>query len=140
MTLAMSWIWLDRVEVFEKGKRVRAWKDWDAQFPSAYLVEMMAQAGAILLGAESDYQEDIVFTKIEKVEFIGRPMNSKRLTIEVEPDGLRREGGWFQGSIFQDEKKIVEGRVLLMNVGRLKSDANGPITFPKKLLEAVGTL
>lgn len=134
----MSWVWLDGIEAVEKGRRVEAWKDWDALFPSAYLIEMMAQAGAVLLGLESDFQDDIVFTKIENVEFIGRPMNCKRLKIEVAPDGLRREGGWFQGRIFQEGKKIVEGRVLLMNIGRLRPDSTGPVTFPKQLLEKIG--
>ena len=98
---------------------------------------MIAQASAVLLGAESDYQEDIVFTKIEKVEFTSLPHGGERLEIEVEPDGLRREGGWFQGRVFQGGNQIGEGRVLLMNVGRLRPDGEGPITFPAKLLEAI---
>lgn len=137
MTLAMSWVWLDGVETFEKSKSVRAWKKWDSAFPSAYLIEMMAQAGAVLLGAESDFQEDIVFTKIETVEFFHQPQAGRRLAIEAEPDGLRREGGWFRGIIFQDGEKIVEGRVLLLNVGRLRPDGEGPITFPPQFIEAV---
>jgi len=133
----MSWVWLDGVESFERARRVRAWKNWDVAFPTGYLIEMIAQASAILLGAESDYQEDIVFTKIEKVEFTSLPRGGKRLEIEVEPDGFSREGGWFQGRVFQDGNQIGEGRVLLMNVGRLRPDGQGPITFPAKLLEAI---
>lgn len=133
----MSWIWLDGVESFEKEKSIRAWKVWEAQFPLAYLVELMAQAGAILLGAESDFQEDLVFTKIENVEFLGIPQAGERLEIVVEPEGLRREGGWFRGRIFQAETPVLEGRVLLMNVGRLRPDGQGPITFPRQLVEAL---
>lgn len=132
-----GWVWLDGVEVFERGKEVKAWKVWKDFFPSGYLIEMMAQAGAVLLGAESNYQDDIVFTKIEGVGFSGRPGNGKRLEIQVQPTGLRREGGWFQGQIFQDGNKIVEGRILLMNIGRLRPDKVGPITFPKRLIEAI---
>lgn len=133
----MSWVWLDGVTSFEKARRVRAWKKWEGRFPTAYLVEMIAQAGAILLGAESDYQNDIVFIKIEKVEFSARPGDGKRIEIEAEPDGLHPEGGWFQGRIFQEGNPIGEGRVLLMNVGRLRADGKGPVTFPPQLLEAV---
>ncbi len=135
----MSWVWLDGVTSFERAKRIRAWKNWEAGFPTAYLIEMMAQAGAILLGAESDYQEDIVFTKIEKVDFTSLPRDGGRLEIEVEADGLRREGGWFQGRVFQEGSPIGEGRVMLMNIGRLRPDGLGPITFPKQLLEAIET-
>jgi len=97
----------------------------------------MAQAGAILLGAESNFEEDIVFIKIEKVDFFARPGAGKRLQIEVRPDGLRREGGWFLSQIFQEGSKLAEGRILLMNVKRLRSDGHGPITFPPTLIEAL---
>lgn len=133
----MSWIWLDGVESFEKARSVRAWKDWSAEFPSSYLIELIAQAGAILLGAESQFKDDVVFTKIEGVEFLGRPEGGKRLEIEVEPEGLRAEGGWFRGQVSQKGSKVLEGRVLLMNVGRLRPDGKGPITFPKELIEGL---
>lgn len=133
----MSWIWLDGVEAFEKAKSVRAWKKWEASFPLSYLVEMIAQAGAILLGAEGGFESDIVFTKIEGVQFLGQPEAGKRLAIEVEPESLRREGGWFLGRVFQEGEKMLEGRVLLMNIGRLRPDGQGPITFPQQLIEAL---
>ena len=133
----MSWVWLDGIEIFEKGKKVSAWKKWDSSFPLTYLVEMVAQAGAILLGAESRFENDVVFTKIEEVEFLTLPEGGERLLIEVEPEGLRFEGGWFRGRIFQGENKILEGKVLLMNVGRLRPDGQGPVTFPLPLIEAL---
>ena len=133
----MSWIWLDGVKSFEKAKSVRAWKDWQNSFPRTYLIEMIAQAGAVLLGAESNFEDDIVFTKIEGVEFLGEPQAGGRLEIEVEPENLRREGGWFLGRIFQGENKILGGRVLLMNIGRLRPDGMGPITFPHELVSAL---
>lgn len=130
-----AWVWLDGVESFEKGKWVRASKTWVASFPSVYLIEMIAQAGAILLGAENEFREDIVFTKIEHMEF-SRPPREGLLQVEVEAASLRREGGWFAGKISQDGEKIIQGRVLLMNVGRLRPDGKGPITFPVHLTEA----
>jgi hypothetical protein len=133
----MAWIWLDGVDAFEAEKEVRAWKKWDQTFPLMYLVELVAQAGAVLLGAKSDFQDDIVFTKIEKVEFLGRPKAGERVEVVVQPEGLRREGGWFLGRVFQDDVKLLEGRVLLMNIGRLRADGQGPITFPEQLMEAL---
>jgi hypothetical protein len=133
----MGWIWLDGVEVFEKATRVKAWKKWEASFPVAYLVEMIAQAGAILLGAESRFEDDVVFTKIEGAQFFGRPQAGRRLEIEVQAENLRVEGGRFLGRIFQEGEKILEGRVLLMNIGRLRPDGKGPVTFPEPLIEAL---
>ena len=98
----MKWVWLDGVQEFEKAKRVKAWKKWETSFPLAYLVEMIAQAGAILLGAESQFESDVVFTKIEGVEFFGQPQAGKRLDIEAQTESLRAEGGWFRGRIFQE--------------------------------------
>ena len=134
METVMSWIWLDGVVEFKRSQSIKAWKKWENSFPPAYLIEMIAQAGAILLGLETDFQQDIVFTKIEAMEFSGQPQEGERLEIEVQVDGLRQEGGWFQGRIFQDGNKILEGKVLLMNVGRLRPDGQGPITFPPQLI------
>ena len=132
----MSWIWLDGVESFEKEKRIKAWKHWSPSFPTVYLVEMMAQAGALLLGRESSFQEDIVFAKIEDVKFLAEPEAGERLEIEVEVEGLRREGGWFQGRASQKGQTLSEGRVFLVNVKRLRPDGQGPITFPPQVLQA----
>lgn len=133
----MSWIWLDGIETFEKAKRISAWKKWESQFPQTYLIEMMAQAGAILLGAESDFGNDVVFIKIEEVEFLTPPRAGKRLDVAVEAESLRKEAGWFRGEIFQEGEKVAKGRVLLMNVGRLRADGEGPITFPASLIEGI---
>ena len=97
----------------------------------------MAQAGAILLGAENGFTEDVVFTKIEAVEFLAAPVAGENLEIFVEADALRREAGWFRGEIFQKGERVVRGRVLLMNVGRLRQDGVGPITFPEPLTEGL---
>ncbi len=132
-----GWIFLDGVTAFERAKSVKAWKNWQALFPLTYLIEMIAQAGAILLGAESNFEDDVVFTKVEAVQFLERPDPAKRLEIEAAPENIRREGGWFVGRIFQGENKIMEGRVLLMNVGRLRPDGKGPITFPNELVSAL---
>ena len=133
----MAWVWLDGIDDFVRAKSVKAWKKWNPSFPGSYLVEFIAQAGAILLGAESHFEEDVIFTKIEGVQFLGRPEADKRLDIEVETENLRREGGWFSGRIFQEGHKIMEGRVLLMNIGRLRPDGQGPITFPEQLIEGL---
>lgn len=135
--LKMSWVWLEGIDSLVKGERVSAWKVWEDSFPLPYLIEMIAQAGAILLGAESHFEKDIVFTKIQEVQFLGRPKAGRRLVIEVEVQGLRSEGGWFYGEIFQEGLKILQGEVLLMNVGRLRPDGEGPITFPENLIAAL---
>ena len=132
----MSWIWLDGVNHFEKGKSVQAFKFWKNDYPLPFLIEMVAQASGLLVGAESNFEEDIVFTKIEGMEFLKQPKQGK-LEIAVESDGIRREGGWFSGQIFQDGSKIMHGRVLLMNVGRLRPDGKGPITFPQQLMSGL---
>ena len=132
----MSWVWLDGVRNFEKGKSVKAWKGWKSSFPMPFLIEMVAQAGGLLLGAESNYDEDIVFTKVEGVEFIRRP-EAGELEIEVEPESIRREGGWFVGRVFQNGIKIMQGRILLMNVVLLRPDGKGPITFPQQLISGL---
>ena len=57
---------------------------------------MMAQTGGLLVGAESDYKNDVVFAKIEHATFSEVPVSGTPITIEACADGLAPEGGWIE--------------------------------------------
>lgn len=127
----MRWLLLDEVLSIEKNSKACALAHVPIQPVSAepLLMEMMAQTGGLLLGAESDFQEDIIFAKIETADFFGlRP--GEALRIEASSGGLRPEGSWIDAVVeTRDGKKAAQSRFLLMGVGRLDPTLRKPIVF-----------
>ncbi len=127
----MRWLLLDQIERIEKGKRAFA-KSRIPQTecsPEPLLMEMMAQTGAVLLGAESDYQKDLIFAKIEAADFTPPYTSGEPVWIETFADAFRPEGAWMDGVVRTKTHEIVRSRFLLMHVEGLNSQSKEPITF-----------
>ena len=82
----MRWLLLEKVHSIRKGEKAVA----SAKVPRApyslevLFIEMMAQTGGLLVGAESNYQKDLIFAKIEsaaitKIPKIGTPSSDRGL-------------------------------------------------------------
>jgi 3-hydroxymyristoyl/3-hydroxydecanoyl-(acyl carrier protein) dehydratase len=127
----MRWLLLDKVLSIRKGKKaVTESRVPKAPYSSEVLfVEMMAQTGGLLVGAESDYQKDVIFAKIESATFTPVPKPGTPIVIEAMSDGLAAEGGWIEGVITCAEGTIARAKLLLMSVGRLIPENQRPITF-----------
>ena len=69
----MRWLLLDEVLTIRKGElaRSRGRIPGGTFSPEPLLIEMMAQTGAVLLGAEDDFSKDMVFAKIQEANFSG---------------------------------------------------------------------
>lgn len=133
----MRWLLLDDIERIEKGKRAVA----QSRVPAAeysrevLMTEMMAQTGAVLLGAESDYQKDMVFAKIEFAEFLPPYQAGQRLRIEATAEGFRPEGAWIDGVIRTGDREVARGRLLLMQLEGLIPGHGKPVTFHQEFME-----
>jgi len=99
------------------------------------MVEMMAQTGALLLGAESDFQDDLVFTKIGEAIFDHGFQAGEALEIEATSENLKPEGAWFEGSIQGSKGRRARGSFLLMNVGKLVANHIKPVTFHEAFMK-----
>lgn len=129
---SMRWLLLDEVLAIEKSRLARTRSRVPQAPVSAELlmVEMMAQTGALLLGAEKDFEEDLIFAKIESADFSKDWQIGEGLEIKATSDNLRPEGAWFDGIVSGARGQLVaRGRFLLMNVGRLSPDEKKPVTF-----------
>lgn len=139
----MRWLLLDNIQEIECGRMAKArsrLRDFGFS-PELSMIEMMAQVGALLLGAASDFREDVVFAKIERARFfpftLSSPLRGEGkgegqempLTIEATSDQLKPEGAWFEGSIWAKGGSIAQARFLLMNAGHLLPDSKVPLTF-----------
>lgn len=127
----MRWLLLDRIQSIEKGKKAIALsKVPRAPYSSEVLfVEMMAQTGGLLVGAENDYQKDLIFAKIEHVTITRVPDSGTPIRIEAWAEKLGPEGGWLEGAITSSGELIAKGNFLLMTVEHLVAGETRSITF-----------
>lgn len=127
----MRWLLLDKVHSIEKGKKaVTSSKVPKTPYSTEVLfIEMMAQTGGLLVGAESDYQKDLIFAKIEQVTVMQVPNPGTSIQIEASAQGLGPDGGWLEGMITCAEGLVARGKLLLMAVGHLTAEQTRSITF-----------
>ncbi len=126
----MRWLVLDEVVEVERQKRAlaRSRVPEVEVSPEFLMIEMMAQTGALLIGAEKDFAEDLIFAKIESAVF--EPELVPGEAIEIEASGeIRPEGGWLEAEIRNLKGRVAKGRFLLMNVGHLVPGSTKSITF-----------
>jgi len=127
----MRWLLLDKVHSIHKGKKaVTSSKVPQAPYsPEVLFVEMMAQTGGLLVGAESDYQKDLVFAKIENAAISNVPKPGTPIQIEAWSESLGTEGGWLEATITCAEGTVATAKLLLMAVTGLATGQVGSITF-----------
>ena len=127
----MRWLLLDEVLSIQKKSKVctRSRVPEGPVSAEPLLMEMMAQTGGLLLGAEKNFQDDIIFAKIETADFFD-PRPGEAVEIEASSESLRPEGSWMDASIkAQDGRRVAQSRFLLMSVGRLAPGVQEPIVF-----------
>lgn len=133
----MRWLVLDEVLAVEKGKRSLSRSRVPSAFcsPEFLMIEMMAQTGALLVGAESDFSRDLVFAKIESVEFSPGFEAGDPIEIESHADQISAEGGWLEARVSGPRGLIAQSKLLLMSVGHLIPGKTVPVTFHKNFME-----
>ena len=129
----MRWIVLEEILSIEPGSHARATgrlpEASEAAAAELLVLEMAAQTGGLVAGAQTDFRDDFIFAKIERADFFGPWAPASRFEIEARAEGLRAEGGWIDASVTCRGEKAAEVRFLLMNVGRLAPEKNSSITF-----------
>jgi hypothetical protein len=133
----MRWLLLEKVHSIHKGKKAVAFaKVPKAPYSSEVLfVEMMAQTGGLLVGAESDYAKDLVFAKIEHATILHVPVSGTSLQVEAWSESLGTEGGWLEATITCAEGPVARAKLLLMAVSGLSKDQTKSITFHKAFMD-----
>lgn len=127
----MRWLLLDEVISIKKNVKAstRSRIPQEQVSPEFLMLEMMAQTGALLLGAENNYSEDLIFAKVESAVYEPPYHPGESIFIHVTSENLRPEGAWLEGQIEIGDRVIARSRFLLMNVGRLIPGQKKPITF-----------
>ncbi len=133
----MRWLLLEKIHSIHKGKKaVASSKVPQAPYSSEVLfIEMMAQTGGLLVGAESDYQKDLIFAKIETATITSVPKPGTPLQIEAWSEGLGAEGGWLEATITCGEGLVARAKLLLMTVGGLSAGQTKSVTFHEAFMD-----
>ena len=136
----MRWLLLDEIVVIEKGVRaISRSRVPDRKISREVLIlEMMAQTGGLLLGAEINFDGDVVFGKVEKAEFTPWLKPGEELEIEATSENLRPEGAWIDGKVSRGDATIAQARLLLTNAGKLVGQATESVTFHKAFMDHFG--
>jgi 3-hydroxyacyl-[acyl-carrier-protein] dehydratase len=121
----MRWIWIDRFEAFEPGRRAVAIKNvslaeehlhdhWEAYpvMPASLMIEGMAQTAGILVGQARDFKEKVLLAKIARAEFDELVLPGDQLTYEAVIESIAPEAASTRGVIRRNGLEI--GRVDLM--------------------------
>lgn len=95
----MRWIWFDRFEEFESGRRAVAIKNVSLAedhlhdhfpgypvMPASLMVEGMAQTAGILVGEARNFSEKVILAKVKRAEFsrLVRPGDQIRYEARIE--------------------------------------------------------
>jgi 3-hydroxyacyl-[acyl-carrier-protein] dehydratase len=102
----VRWIWIDRFEEFESGRRAVALKnvtlaedhlhDHFPGFPSmphSLMIEGMAQTAGILVGEARDFSEKVILAKVRRAEFTALVCPGETIRYEATVDGEITAGG-----------------------------------------------
>jgi 3-hydroxyacyl-[acyl-carrier-protein] dehydratase len=108
----MRWIWIDRFEIFEPGKRAVAIKNvsmaeehlhsYCAEFPfmpASLMIEGMAQTGGILVGAIRDFSEKVILAKIGRAAFERVVRPGEQLIYDARIESINEIGASIAGVI-----------------------------------------
>lgn len=138
----MRWILLDEVLEIKRGKSARSRgriPDTPVS-PEPLLIEMMAQTGGLVLGAEFDFSRDVIFAKIQNAEFF--PGWAKGTSVEIEAcaETLRPEGAWFDAQVRACGGLVGKSRFLLMCLGHIDLSRKRSVTFHENFMNYYGIL
>ena len=132
----MRWRLLDEIIEINKSKSACTKATLPASdfSPEILLIEMMAQTAGLLIGAETDFKEDVVFAKIQNASFFKQNPEGT-LIIKAFCDEPRPDGAWVDTEVYEGGLKIAEGALLLMNVGHILPDHTEPIAFHEEFMK-----
>lgn len=127
----MRWVLLEEVVEIQKGTRVitRARVPQEEISQEPLFLEMMAQTGGILMGAEKEFKDDVVFAKIEAASFPIKGVPGEALEIVAEAEHLRSEGSWVRAVVKNSRGVIAEAKLMLVNAGGLVPGKQTSTTF-----------
>ncbi|MBI3251872.1 MAG: hypothetical protein HYZ52_00935 [Candidatus Omnitrophica bacterium] len=102
--------------------------------PETILIEMIAQAGGVLLGLEMDFKKEVILAKIAEARFAEAVSPPCTLVVEARIAEAREEGAWIEGTVLCGGKTAARTRLLLVTMEALDKE-KGPVVFSDGFLK-----
>lgn len=135
----MRWIWIDRFEEFERGRRAVACKcvslaedhlhDHFADYPvmpASLMVEGMAQTAGILVGEAREFAEKVILAKIKRAEFHALVRPGERVRYEATIEQLSDSAASTVGRITSDGALVGEVDLVFSHIDQNMSGLDFP--------------
>lgn len=127
----MRWIWVDRFEAFDPGRRAVGVKVLSAAedyftdhypgfpvFPAAFIIEGLAQTGGILVGEANQFREKVVLAKVPKAVFHREVGPGETLTYTADVADLRPEGAVVTGTAHVGDRLVAEVEIFFAHLDK----------------------
>ena len=127
----MRWIWIDRFEEFESGKRAVAVKNVTLAedhlhdhlpgypvMPASLMIEGMAQTGGILLGEKNAFEHIVILAKVPKVTFHRDVVPGDSLRYHATLMDERPEGGTVEVVAKVGETVVAEAEIMFAHLSQ----------------------
>lgn len=135
----MRWIWIDRFESFEAGRRAVAVKNVTLAedhlhdhfpdyplMPASLMIEGMAQTAGILVGEARQFAEKVILAKVKRATFhsLVRPGEQLRYTADIEQ--LNEAAASTTGVITCGDERIGEVDIVFSHIDQNMSGLEFP--------------
>ncbi len=135
----MRWIWFDRFEEFESGRRARAVKNVTLAedhlhehfpglplMPASLMIEGMAQTAGILVGEARDFSEKVILAKIKRAAFYTLVRPGDQLHYEARVEHLSEAAAATTGRITRGPELVGEVDLVFSHIDQNISGLDFP--------------
>lgn len=137
----MRWIWIDRFESFESGRRAVALKNVTLAedhlhdhfpgfpvMPASLMIEGMAQTAGILVGEARQFAEKVILAKVKRAAFTRLVRPGEQLRYEAEIEHLTEAAAGTVGRITSSGEPVGEVDLVFSHIDQNMSG----LEFPKE--------
>ena len=144
----MRWDLIESFEVLKKGSYSRARKSFSGTedffrdhfpgkplVPETLMIEMIAQAGGVLLGVGINFEKEVILAKIGQARFYRTVRPPCQLLVEATIEAEREEGAWISGTVKLENELVAEAGAFLVTIDFLDNGDRKKIVFNEDFLK-----
>ena len=135
----MRWIWIDRFEEFESGRRAVAVKNVTLAedhlhdhfpgfpvMPASLMIEGMAQTAGILVGEARGFAEKVILAKVKRAVFHELVLPGQQIRHEAVVEQLTEAAASTQGRILRGDELVGEVDIVFSHIDQNMSGLDFP--------------